>query len=213
MSDAHLLESLTPDRRMALGYAPRRFRALFAGFYALDARLGGIVLAAREPMLAQLKLAWWREQLAKEPAQRPRGEPLLGALDCWEGHGQDLSVLADGWEWMLADDPRQGDAVAGFAQARADGCAVLARAVGSDEQEAARAGYNWALADLAGLMGPGPGLKAAGAASNWSKPQLDRALRPLLIHHEQARLSKNNDFNGAGLTGFVTSIRLGLIGI
>ena len=55
-----LLDTLAPMHRLALAYAPAEARPAWAGLLALDARLAGVVRAAREPVLGQLRLAWWR---------------------------------------------------------------------------------------------------------------------------------------------------------
>jgi len=55
-----LLDSLGPLNRLALAYAPQSTRLPLLALLALDMRLAGIVRNSREPMLAQLRLAWWR---------------------------------------------------------------------------------------------------------------------------------------------------------
>ena len=112
--------NLPPDIRLALAYAPKRVRPLQLAAFALDARLAGIVGNAREVLIAQIKLAWWRERLAEPPARRPVGEPLLAALADWKAPVDPLLALIDGWEAML--DPERPDVMA-----LADGRAVLGR--------------------------------------------------------------------------------------
>ena len=63
IADDSLLLGLTPLHRLALAYAPAASRGAWLGFLALDMRLAAIVRAAREPMIGQIKLAWWRERL------------------------------------------------------------------------------------------------------------------------------------------------------
>ena len=79
------VSSLPLPQRLALSYAPRASRNAFAGLLALDTRFAGIVRHAREPMLAQMRLAWWRDVLAKPAAEWPTGEPLLALLAEWQG--------------------------------------------------------------------------------------------------------------------------------
>lgn len=88
------------DPRLML-LVPRDMRPAMMALSQLDARLFGVVAQRREDVLAQLKLAWWRdrlEQLAKDPAALPRGEPLLGDLIQHWGHTDDLAGMADGYE-------------------------------------------------------------------------------------------------------------------
>ena len=76
MNEREFLSALPVERRLALAYAPANSRGLWLGLFALDARLGAVVQAAHEPLLAQIKLAWWRDELAKPLAARALGEPL-----------------------------------------------------------------------------------------------------------------------------------------
>ena len=83
-----LLGSLPVLHRLALTYAPARATRPTLALLALDARLAGIVRSASEPMLAQLRLAWWREQLEIDLTARPAGEPLLAVLESWRNNRQ-----------------------------------------------------------------------------------------------------------------------------
>lgn len=213
MAETELLGLLAPDRRLALSYAPRAARGLFLGLYALDARLEAIVRSAREPVLAQLKLAWWRERIAANPAQRPRGEPVLAALEPWGAESGALSALVDAWEHQLGDDPQSPDSISAFAQARAGTCAALARLTGADPEMAGRAGHAWALLDLGVLHGPSASLRTAADNANWQRPALPRSLRPLLIHFGLAKRSNSRDFAAGDAWDLLLAMRLGLLGI
>ena len=92
-----LVEELPPAQRLALNYASRRARPATLALLALDARLAAILSQRREPIAAQLRLAWWRETLAKPSAQWPRGEPVLDALRGWRDTST-LAGLAEGFE-------------------------------------------------------------------------------------------------------------------
>jgi phytoene/squalene synthetase len=124
---AALIEELPAVRRLALSYATRAAHPPFLALLALDAKFGGVVAAAREPVLAQIKLAWWRERLAAPAAERPRGQPLLAAMTCWGGHEPVLIALVEAWEAMLGNAP---DA-AGLGEARAAAMRSLAHLVGA----------------------------------------------------------------------------------
>lgn len=213
MAETELLGLLTPDRRLALSYAPRTSRSLFLGLYALDARLAVIVRAAGEPALAQLKLAWWRERIAASPAQRPRGEPVLAGLELWGNESAALAALVDGWEHQLGDDPQSLDSILAFAQARAGACAALARLTGADPAMAGRAGHAWGLLDIAALQGPSASLRAAADNADWHRPALPRSLRPLLIHFGLAKRSNDRNFAAGDARDLLLAVRLGLLGI
>lgn len=92
---------------------PLAERAAMEALWRLEAKLFAIVIQRREVMLAQIKLAWWRDrlgQLAKEPSALPRGEPLLSELaQSWAGNAQ-VAALVDGYEAaMLAACPADLD--------------------------------------------------------------------------------------------------------
>ena len=110
---AALAATLSPLTRLALAYAPRTARPAWLAVLALDQRLAGIVRSAREPLLAQIKLAWWRERLAEPVARWPQGEPLLSALAAWDGQAAALVALVAGWEAVLVGNgPIEADIAA-----------------------------------------------------------------------------------------------------
>ncbi len=83
---------------------PQSRRAAMAALWGLAARLTKLLVDAREPLIGQIKLAWWRDMtamLASDPAALPKGEPLLAALQAsWAGQGG-LDALVDAAEAML----------------------------------------------------------------------------------------------------------------
>ncbi|MGB3710524.1 MAG: hypothetical protein WA985_02430 [Erythrobacter sp.] len=126
-------------------------------FFALDRRLGRIVAGTSEPMLGQMRLAWWRDSLRQDPDARPRGDAVLDAIGThWRGHEAALVGLVDGWEYMLAETLDRSAAQA-FAQGRAEPFAALVRMASGEkyEDEALKAGRCWALADAAAHLGEG----------------------------------------------------------
>ena len=101
-----IASQLPPPANLAVAYTPVAFRPAFTLLLQLDARFADIVRKAREPMIAQIKLAWWRDAFATEPALRPKGEPLLQSLGvCSESIK--LSALQDlvsAWELLLGEE-------------------------------------------------------------------------------------------------------------
>lgn len=95
-----------PDMRdpRVMVAVPRARRAAMAALWGLAARLTKLLLDAREPLIGQIKLAWWRDMmalLASDPAALPKGEPLLADLAAsWAGQGG-LDALVDAAEAML----------------------------------------------------------------------------------------------------------------
>src|SRR3546814_259342 len=100
------IETFYPDMRdpRVMVAVPRERRPAMAGLWGLAARLTKLLLDAREPLIGQIKLAWWRDMMAmiaSDPAALPKGEPLLAELQAsWAGQGG-LDALVDAAEAML----------------------------------------------------------------------------------------------------------------
>jgi phytoene synthase len=69
---------LDPDRILALAYVLAKRRAAVGALWRLDAALGDALAGGREPLIARIKLAWWREALEKLDREPPPPEPVLG---------------------------------------------------------------------------------------------------------------------------------------
>ena len=216
MADSLLLDSLPPEQRLALAYAPRTSRTLFLGLFALDAKLAGIVRGAREPMLAQLRLAWWRERLVPgAAATMPRGEPILAALAPLLELDHGLAALVDGWEALLLADPFDTATVSAFAEGRAAAMAGLASHLGHPADQARQAARQWALADLASRIGSPDEreqVMASLAAQQWRRARLARDLRPLAVLHGLARRDRGQRPLVAGPGSLLAAVRLGMTG-
>lgn len=218
-SDAALVETLPAASRLALAYAPRAARLPTLALFALDARLAGLLRHSREPMLAQLRLAWWRESLGRDAEEWPQGEPLLAALRSWSGGHKALVALVDGWEALTGPAPLPAEALAAMAQGRADAFAALATALGLEgEADAARRlGRSWGLADLAMRLG-NPQERAAAASlagvDGEAPPRVSRRLRPLLVLHALARRRAERGEEAAAHSpaALLTAMRAGLLG-
>lgn len=213
-----LIDELPLLQRLALAYAPGAAREPTLALLALDTRLAAILRAAREPMLAQLRLAWWREQMRTDPASWPAGEPLLAVLRCWGERRDALVALVDGWEAMTAPAPLPAAALASLAAARGQAFAALAGLVGAarDGAAAERMGTDWALADLAAHLGQ-PEEKALAddlaRARDWRRDRLSRQLRPLVVLHGLAARATRRSAGAERSPGVLLSaLRLGLLG-
>lgn len=176
-----MLEDLPPPQRFALTYAPPRSRAATLALLALDARLAAILRARREPIAAQLRLAWWRDTLARPAAEWPRGEPVLDALRGWRDPSG-LAELAQGWEALLAETLTP-ETVAEFAAGRGHAFACLACELGVGPVERAEeAARIWALADLAAnLSGEQERALVVEHGRGLAPPPLPPSLRPLAV--------------------------------
>ena len=217
MDIANHLADLPQASRLALAYAPGSARDGVLALLAFDARLAGIVRRAREPLLGQMQLAWWRDQLQREPAARPKGQPLLQLLASLEGQAADLVALVNGWEELL--DPAAVDqrSLEVLARARGQGWAALARMVAGEgaADAAGCAGYQWALADLAAGLGQAQDRAAIApllAACDWNRVTLPRSLRSLAILHGLARRARGTGALLDGPGGLAVAVRIGMLG-
>jgi hypothetical protein len=72
--------TLLPPSLLAIAYAPVVVQARLRWLLTLDQRLSDVLARASEPMIAQLRLSWWRDGINAAPEKRPKGEPLFAAL-------------------------------------------------------------------------------------------------------------------------------------
>lgn len=156
-------------------------------------------------MLAQIRVAWWRERLAEPVDRRPAGEPLLALLGDRAGV---FAPLVDGWEALLGDALLPRAALSDFADGRARALGGLAEELGAPRQASETAGRCWALADLAvRLSHPEERFEVAALrAEAPAFPRLPRAMRPLVVLHGLASRDRNGPFT------LLTAMRLGIFG-
>ena len=209
---------LPPFQRLALAYAPARSRQAWQAIFVLDSRLAGVVRSGREPMLTQIRLAWWRERLEEDSALLPEGEPLLAALDSAFGADRPrLSSLVDGWERMTGEAPLAADALEAMAEARADAIVLVAAIGGADQPEARRLARNWALADLAANLSHPQEREATitlARQQDWRSTRLPRSMRPLVVLHGLVRSAVDRpDDRAPGVLALLRAMRMGLLGI
>ena len=210
------MTGLPPLQRLALAYAPTASRPALIALFALDARLADIVRHSHEPMLAQLRLAWWREQLAASSGAPGTGDPLLALLCDLSGSRSALSGLADGWEAMTGPPPLPSSAFMALAEARGQAFAALANSPG----EAAivlRMGRSWALADIAAHLSDAREREAVLALvrdQDWRWQRLPRKLRPLAVLHGLAARTNGLKNDSVSLTpaALLAAVRLGITG-
>jgi len=179
-----------PWLHLAFSYAPDRSRAALEALFALDTALGNILRTTSEPLVGQMRLAWWREALQGLDTSGAPAEPVLQSLTALVLSlgitGAALSAMVDGWEPLL------GDSGLGSIEdhARLRGRALFAMAgVALDAAEGdpvGEAGEGWALADL---------------AANLSDPALASQAREraaaMLAHARRSRWSRNGRALGA----------------
>jgi phytoene synthase len=182
-----LSERLDADRALALTYVPAAQRGALRTLWELDAALGAVLAGGREPLISQIKLAWWRDSLVKLDREKPPAEPMLQAVaaDILPAgvSGAELSEMEEGWTLLLGQEPLTADELGTYAAARG---ALLfrysARILGAQIAPGMiQAGEGWALVDLARHSNP----VDAEAALQAARERLDvqerwpSALRPL----------------------------------
>ena len=175
--------------RLAVAYAPAAARAAWVALLVLDQRLSRAVAGASEPLIGQIKLAWWRDRLREPASAWPRGEPLLTALAAFDNERAALEALVDGWEALLGDEGQsQSDTLA---EARVGAVSALARVVGCGADRAAIAAcvMRWTTSGAPAAL-----------------IHLPRALRPLVI---LANLPSPDD---KGPLTLLRIVRLGMLG-
>jgi len=139
------------DRYLSTLYAPAAVRPALFALHALDLELAEVVRTTTEPMLGQIRLAWWREQLQTLDAGARPAHPVLTALAdeaLPRGiAGSSLEPLEDANLALLDEDP----AAHAAARSRLFEAALrlLAPEAGPDAVAWARSvGEGWAIVDL-----------------------------------------------------------------
>lgn len=141
-------DMLTPEVDLALAWCAPMVRGPLSIGFQLDRRLARIVARTTEPMLGQMRLAWWREALGKPAEDRPRGDAVLDQIGAhWAGREAVLIAMVDGWEVLVTAQTFGASEIEAFGSQRGafigavgDDCGVSADRVGA-------AAFHWALAD------------------------------------------------------------------
>lgn len=176
-------ETLADEYELAIAHTPSAIRDVLATLFALDERLARIVSQTTEPMLGQMRLAWWREMLGKPIADRPTGDAVLDAAgEHWQGREAGLVALVDGWEHLLADPPLTQKQAMQFSSGREQAMITVFAEV--DAVLLGQAAKRWSLADVAAkvsLEEERNMLVALGLGSEDSKRSLPRQARGLAV--------------------------------
>jgi 15-cis-phytoene synthase len=141
-------EILPASAVLALAYASNASRDRLRALLMLDARMRAIALARREPVFAQMRLAWWREEVGKLGTSGfAPGDPLLNALVAHPDLREAACAIVEGWEAYIVEDWSH------YAAER--GGALFSAFCGENDPQPgwARIGEGWALADLVQNIG------------------------------------------------------------
>ena len=211
---------LPPAQVLAVNYAFGDVKPILLAFLQFDWRMAQFVSQVKEPIVAQLRIAWWRDELAKRIEDRPHGDPILDALsELWSGEEAALISLANGWEALLAEPPLPNNAADEFVTGRADCFAAIARLTGFAPQDAIarKCGLRWAFADLASRISDDEErvfIVEKASKLNCYKPSLPRQLRCLKILDALAARAINRGGGPlmSGRADLLVVMRLGLFG-
>ena len=118
---AEMLRAGDPDRFASVMAAQPGDRARLATLYAANLEIARAALASAEPLISQMRLQWWTDQIAaivagRTPASHEVITPLAAA---W---GQDIAPLADLVEARHRDGLREPFDIPAEVIAHVDGC-------------------------------------------------------------------------------------------
>lgn len=166
-----------PERMLAMSYAREADRPALATLFALDDALAALLRTTSEPTIAQIRLAWWREEIGRLGQGPVPAMPVLAGLaEHVLARGVDPARLVDiveGWEVLIESETLDRAALAAFAAKRGGGLfAVGGDLVGVPVDR--RAGEGWALSDLARHLATEG---EAGIARDMARERLSAKLR------------------------------------
>lgn len=143
-------------------YAPVEVRPALFALFGLDLELGAVVASTTEPMIGEIRLAWWREALEALDAGTVPAQPLLqlAAAELLPRGigGAALAGLEDRWLGMIANTDVPPAHIAGGGVL----FGMATRLLGGDPALGQRLGEAWVVGDAGDL------------------PPVPSALRPLL---------------------------------
>lgn len=146
-------EELSEELLLCLAHTPQDLREALRIFFELDMRLGRIVGGTTEPMLGQMRLAWWRETLNQPQAERPRGDKVMDGIGLhWQKREAVLVGLVDAWEHVLGEAALTEENSRAFLRGRSEALVRVFQKVSvenSDKTALGEPAWNWAVADFA----------------------------------------------------------------
>ena len=161
---AALVQGADRDRWLAVHYAPVAVRPALLAVHALDLELAKVLATTTEPMIGQIRLAWWRERLEGLDRGDVPAQPVLQALAAEAlprgVRGVELAGFEDAWLALAAGDV----ATHLEARGRAMGTAS-ARLLGSDPEIGTRLATSWAAGEAA-RHGEDTGVMAVGGRAS-----------------------------------------------
>ncbi len=163
---AEIVQRGDPDRFLAAMAAPPAARAALFPIYAFNVEVSRAPWLTEEPMIAEMRLQWWRDALEEVagggPVRRHEvAEPLAKVLDPDGARLLDALIVARRWD-IYKDPFEDATAFAEYIDATAGGLMwTAARALGARDGETALRDIGWA-GGLAAWLRAIPELEARG---------------------------------------------------
>jgi NADH dehydrogenase [ubiquinone] 1 alpha subcomplex assembly factor 6 len=164
------------DRFLAALFAPEPQRRGLLALLAFDHELSRTRTVTREPMLARIRLEWWREAVAEAAGEgKPRAQPIVESLsEIVRRHGLPQKRMCDLIDAREEEIDGALDVVAA-GHALADLQLGVLGVTSEATRQAARAvGAAW-------LMGEGPERASLLAEARTHRAQVDPAALPILL--------------------------------
>jgi len=165
---AELVRRGDPDRFLAVMAAPQHARAQMLPLYAFNLEVARAPWVTEEPLIAEMRLQWWRDVVENAASGAARAHEVAGPLhDLIRDFGLPVEVLdrlIAARRWDIQKEPHEGlDGLAAYLEDTGAGLMWLAaRALGApDAAEGAVRAYGWATA-VAGYLRAVPELQARG---------------------------------------------------
>jgi phytoene synthase len=122
--------------------------------FRISAAMGDVLRTTSEPMIARIRLAWWRERLEelRDGSPAPAEPRLLAAQQLLLPRGvagADLAELETGWARMLEPFPWDIETKEGIWFRGVKAFGLAARLLGHPDERLQQAGGLWALVDAA----------------------------------------------------------------
>lgn len=165
---ADLVQRGDPDRFLAVMAAPVGVRAQLFPLYAFNLEVARAPWVTQEPLIAEMRLQWWRDVVENAASGAARAHEVAGPLhEVIRDFGLPVKVLdrlIAARRWDIHREPHEGpEALIAYLEETGAGLMWLAaRALGApDGAEGAVRAYGWATA-AAGYLRAVPALEARG---------------------------------------------------
>ncbi len=186
-------DAVPPLGLLLAAYAGSGQVARHRALWAFDARLAKVARTTSEPMIGQMRLAWWNDVIDDPAGIKGQGEPVVDAMRAtWACGALGLVAVIDGWEVLVVEPDIDVQGLRDYSAGRGGGLFRALADAGQTPDWLAVAGQVWALWDLAGHVGDDALAAAALALAAELLPQVDgarwpRGWKPLRIAFTLAR--------------------------